>query len=111
MQVLVVEDSAVYRKLICDQLKSWGFITIVAKNGKEAWQELEQPGSPKLVLLDWVLPDMDGTQLCQRIRQEGSSRQYVYVILLTSKEGRQNMLDAMQAGADDYLRKPFDGLE
>ncbi len=111
MQVLVVEDSAVYRKLICDQLGGWGFDTTVAKSGAEAWRLLQEQTSPKLVLLDWVLPDLDGIELCQRIRRAGSSRHYVYVILLTSKEGRQNMLDAMDAGADDYLMKPFDASE
>lgn len=111
MQALVVDDSAVYRKLIGDHLRSWGFDFALAENGSEAWRILEQPDSPKLVLLDWVLPDLDGIELCQRIRQAGSSRPYVYVILLTSKEGHQNMLDAMQAGADDYLVKPFDELE
>jgi two-component system cell cycle response regulator len=108
MQVLVVEDSAVYRKLICDQLATWGFRPVVAESGEEAWRVLEQPGAPKLVLLDWVLPDLQGTELCQRIRQAGSSRPYLYVILLTSMEGRQNMLAAMESGADDYLMKPFD---
>jgi DNA-binding response OmpR family regulator len=111
MQALVVDDSAVYRKLIGDHLRSWGFGVTLAETGSEAWRILEQPDSPKLVLLDWVLPDLDGIEVCQRIRQAGSSGPYVYVILLTSKEGRQNMLDAMQAGADDYLMKPFDELE
>jgi two-component system, cell cycle response regulator len=111
MQVLVVEDSAVYRKLICDQLGRWGFDSTVAESGAQAWGLLGEPSSPKLVLLDWVLPDVDGIELCQRIRLEGSSRPYVYVILLTSKEGRQNMLDAMHAGVDDYLLKPFDESE
>jgi diguanylate cyclase (GGDEF)-like protein len=111
MQALVVDDSAVYRKLIGDHLRSWGFGVTLAVSGSEAWKILEQPDSPKLVLLDWVLPDIDGIELCQRIRKAGSSGPYVYVILLTSKEGRQNMLDAMQAGADDYLVKPFDELE
>ena len=111
MQALVVEDSAVYRKLIGDHLRSWGFGVTLAKTGSEAWQILEQPDAPKLVLLDWVLPDLDGTELCLRIRQAQSSGSYVYVILLTSKEGHQNMLEAMQAGADDYLVKPFDEME
>ena len=111
MQALVVDDSAVYRKLIGDHLRSWGFGVTLAESGSEAWQILQQPDAPKLVLLDWVLPDLDGIELCQRIRQAGSSGPYVYVILLTSNEGRQNMLDAMQAGADDYLVKPFDELE
>jgi two-component system, cell cycle response regulator len=111
MQALVVEDSAVYRKLIGDHLRSWGFGVTLAESGSEAWQVLQQVDAPKLVLLDWVLPDLEGIELCQRIRQAGSSGPYVYVILLTSNEGRQNMLDAMQAGADDYLVKPFDELE
>jgi two-component system, cell cycle response regulator len=110
-QVLVVDDSAVYRKLIGDHLRSWGFGVSLAESGSDAWQILEQPEAPKLVLLDWVLPDLDGIEICQRIRRAGSSRPYVYVILLTSNEGRQHMLDAMQAGADDYLVKPFDELE
>jgi len=111
MQALVVDDSAVYRKLIGDHLRSWGFGVTLAESGSEAWRILEQPNAPKLVLLDWVLPDLDGLELCQRIRQAGASSPYTYIILLTSKEGRQNMLQAMQAGADDYLVKPFDELE
>jgi diguanylate cyclase (GGDEF)-like protein len=111
MQTLVVDDSAVYRKLIGDHLRSWDFGVTLAETGSEAWQILEQKDAPKLVLLDWVLPDLEGIDLCRRIRKGGSSRPYVYVILLTSNEGRQNMLDAMQAGADDFLVKPFDELE
>jgi two-component system cell cycle response regulator len=111
MQVLVVDDSAVYRKLVGDHLQAWGFTVMVAVDGAQASAVLERPDSPKLVLLDWVLPDIEGIELCQRIREAGSSRPYVYVILLTSKEGRQNMLHAMEAGADDYLVKPFDELE
>jgi two-component system, cell cycle response regulator len=111
MQVLVVEDSAVYRKLISDHLHAWDFSVIFAEDGAQASAVLDRVDSPKLVLLDWVLPDIEGTELCQRIREAGSSRPYVYVILLTSKEGRQNMLEALEAGADDYLVKPFDELE
>ena len=69
MQALVVDDSAVYRKLIGDQLRSWGFGVTLAETGSDAWQILEQPDSPKLVLLDWVLPDLDGVELCRRIRK------------------------------------------
>ena len=111
MQTLVVDDSAVYRKLIGDHLRSWDFFVTLAGTASEALRILEQPNSPKLVLLDWVLPDLDGIEVCRRIREAGSFAPYVYVILLTSKEGRQNMLDAMQAGVDDYLVKPFDELE
>jgi two-component system cell cycle response regulator len=111
MQVLVVDDSAVYRKLVGDHLRNWGFGVTLAETGSEAAQILDQPDAPKLVLLDWVLPDMDGIQLCQRIRQAGPSHSYVYVVLLTSNEGRTEMLQAMDAGADDYLVKPFNEME
>ncbi len=111
MQVLVVEDSAVYRKLIGDHLRSWDFDVTLAETGAEAWRVLEQPNAPKLVLLDWVLPDVEGIELCRSIRAAGLSGQYIYVILLTSTEGRQSMLDALEAGADDYLMKPFDEAE
>src|ERR1039457_7694319 len=86
MQALVVDDSAVYRKLIGDHLRSWGFGVTLAETGAEAWRVLEQPQTPKLVLLDWVLPDMEGIELCGRIRAADLSG-YVYTILLTSKEG------------------------
>jgi len=111
MQVLLVEDSAVYRQLIGGHLKNWGFEVVMAETGAEASQILEQPQAPKLVLLDWVLPDIEGIDLCQRIRSAGSSGHYVYIMLLTGKDARQDMLDALQAGADDYLKKPFDESE
>jgi DNA-binding response OmpR family regulator len=111
MRTLVVDDSAVYRKLIGDHLRSWGFEVTLAESGAEAWRILEQADAPKLVLLDWVLPDLDGIEVCQQIRQARSSGTYIYIILLTGKEGRQHMLDAVQAGVDDYLAKPFDELE
>ena len=111
MQVLVVEDSAVHRKIVGDQLKEWHFDMTVATTGAEAWEVLQRPDSPKLVLLDWMLPDIEGIELCQRIRQAGASRPYVYVILLTQRSGRENILHAMQAGADDYMIKPFDAME
>lgn len=111
MKVLVVDDSLIYRKLIRDCLQDWGLVSIESETGAEAWQVLQQSDSPKLVILDWVLPDIDGIELCQRIRNAAAARPYVYVILLTGKDGRKNMLTAMEAGVDDYLVKPFDGSE
>ena len=99
MQVLLVEDSPVYRKLIGDHLKDWGFTVQTVENGTKAWELLQQQNCPKLVLLDWVLPDLDGIELCKRIREAGDCG-YFYVILLTGKDGREDMLHAMQAGAD-----------
>jgi two-component system, cell cycle response regulator len=111
MHVLVVEDSPVYRHLLTSNLDQWGFPFIVAKNGNEAWTLLQRADCPKLILLDWVLPDINGIELCRRIRQSSSVNSYSYVILLTGKDAQNDVLEAMQAGADDYLVKPFNELE
>ena len=111
MQILVVEDSVVYRQILASHLKDWGLPFIIAKDGSEAWTLLQRPDCPRLVLLDWVLPDIDGVELCRRIRLASTGDLYSYVILLTGKDDKKDMLEAMQAGADDYLVKPFDQLE
>ena len=113
MQVLVAEDSAVYRQILASHLKEWGFPFTIADDGSEAWTLLQRPDCARLVLLDWVLPGIDGVELCRRIRQgdSGGSYSYSYVILLTGKDAKADLLEAMQAGADDYLVKPFDRLE
>ncbi len=111
MQILVVEDSPIYRQLLKSCLQEWGFRFTIAKDGSEAWVLLQRPDCAKLVLLDWVLPDIDGVELCRRIRLAGAGNSYSYIILLTGKDGKKDLLEAMQAGADDYLVKPFDQLE
>ncbi len=111
MRILLAEDSAVYRRLISDHLNDWGFDLVVAKDGEEAWRCLQAPDAPRLVLLDWVLPQVEGIELCRRIRQAGPGTHYSYVVLLTGKDGENALLEGMQAGADDYLVKPFKPLE
>lgn len=110
MKVLVVDDSPVYRHLISSQLEEWGYHVSVARDGSEAWNTLQRPDSPKLVILDWVLPGVNGVELCRRIRQRVHSP-YVYTVLLTGKDRKEDWHEAMSAGADDYLSKPFDALE
>jgi diguanylate cyclase (GGDEF)-like protein len=111
VQILVAEDSPVYRQLLSSHLQEWGFPFTVAKDGAEAWALLQRSNSPKLLLLDWILPDVDGVELCRRVRLAGSEHPYSYVILLTGKDAKKDLLEAMQAGVDDYLVKPFDELE
>src|SRR5882672_193562 len=106
MDVLIAEDSAVYRKLLSGHLQDWGFSLTIAKDGAEAWDLLQRPDCPKLALLDWVLPEIDGIELCRRIRSAGTERAYTYVILLTGKSNKDDLLEAMEAGTDDYLVKP-----
>lgn len=108
MRVLVAEDSTIYQRLIGNCLRDWGFSPTLVKDGKEAWETLRRPDAPRLVLLDWVLPGLDGLELCRRIREASSEGSYSYVIVLTGKSGQKEMLEAMQAGADDYIVKPFD---
>ena len=111
MKILLAEDSAVYRHLISGHMKDWGFDFVIAKDGAEAWNLLQQPEAATLVLLDWVLPELDGLALCRRIRQAEVPGGYTYTILLTAKDGKSDLLEGMEAGADDYLVKPFEPLE
>jgi two-component system, cell cycle response regulator len=109
--VLLAEDSAVYRLLIETQLRNWGFKLVLANDGQEAWKILSAANAPRLALLDWVLPEIDGIEICRRLRTRTEQGQYTYVVLLTAKSKKGEMLEAMDAGADDFLAKPFDPLE
>lgn len=110
-RVLVIDDSPIYRRLIAGHLREWGFDVTVAENGADGWKILEQPNSPNLVLLDWIMPGMDGVEMCQKLRARRSSDLYVYMILVTSKENPTDLIQAIEAGVDDYLVKPFDEQE
>jgi two-component system cell cycle response regulator len=109
--ILIAEDSAMYRRVIGDHLKAWGFDFQCVKDGKDAWKLLLQKDAPRLALLDWILPEIDGIELCRRLRERGNDEAYTYTILLTAKNQKREMLEAMHAGADDFLVKPFDPLE
>lgn len=111
MKILLAEDSTFYRRMIADHLKQWGFEFVCARSGKEAWKLLIEQDAPRLALLDWVLPDIEGIELCRRLRSRTESEQYTYTVLLTAKSQKEEMLEAMDAGADDFLAKPFDPLE
>lgn len=110
-RVLLVEDSPVYQRLISVHLRDWGFDVVVANDGFQALTLFGQPDSPSLALMDWVMPKMDGLEVCKKLRERSSEETYVYTILLTGKDGKGDLLEAMEAGADDYLVKPFDELE
>ncbi len=107
MRILIAEDSLVSRRLLETTLRRWGYDVLVACDGSEAWQVLEASEAPPLAIVDWVMPKMDGPELCRRIRQtQGTS--FMYVILLTAKGMREDIVAGLEAGADDYLVKPFD---
>ena len=110
MKILIADDSLVSRHLLEATLRKWGYEVQVACDGAEALQLLERPGSPSLVILDWMMPGMTGVEVCRQIRQRGSEP-YTYVLLLTSKSQKEDLIEGMDAGADDYITKPFDQNE
>ena len=91
-------------------MRRWGYDVVVAANGIEAAQTLLSPDAPKLAVLDWLMPGLDGVQLCQDVRRNKPDP-YTYLILLTSKNRRQDVISGLEAGADDYMTKPFDPAE
>ena len=111
MSILLVEDSLIDARMIGTYLSEWGLDYISVESGSEAWDLLQAPDGPRLVLLDWVLPGIDGIELCRRIRALGTNGTYIYAVMLTAKDRKQDLLTAMAAGADDYLSKPVDPSE
>ncbi len=107
MRILIAEDDTVTRKLLEAHLAKWGHEVVVCSDGAQAWQVLCGEDPPKLVVLDWMMPEMDGVTLCSEIRKR-EKQPYTYVILLTSKSLKEDVVAGLEAGADDYIIKPFD---
>jgi len=106
-RILLAEDHVVSRHLMKQNLTTWGFEVVTAQDGEEAAQILESGAAPTLALIDWMMPKLDGLEVCKRIRIP-SDRPYVYLILLTSKSSRDEIAKGFESGADDYVVKPFD---
>jgi len=106
MKILIAEDSATSRLMLEDALQNLGHTSLVARDGNEAW-EIFQREQVSLIISDWVMPGLDGLELCRQIRATKRPR-YVYFILLTALEGKSNYMEAMEAGVDDFINKPFD---
>lgn len=110
MRILIAEDDPVCCRLLEATLERHGYEVVVACDGNEASRLLRAQGAPRLAVLDWMMPGIDGIQLCRQIRTE-ADWPYVYVILLTSRDRKQDVIEGLDAGADDYLVKPFDAHE
>lgn len=110
LQILLAEDSKYYRTIMSTILEEWGYKVVVAENGIQALERIEQVNSPQLIILDWVMPEMNGLEVCRRIRAS-LERQYRYIILLTNMTGQENIISGLEAGADDYVAKPFNEIE
>jgi phosphoserine phosphatase RsbU/P len=107
MKILIAEDDPVSRRLLQAALIKWGYEVIVTTNGKEAWETLQQPEAPSLLVMDWLMPEMDGVEVCRQAR-ENPALKSAYIILLTSRGSKEDIVQGLQAGADDYVTKPFD---
>jgi len=105
--VLIAEDDPIFRRILESWFKRWDYRVTAVENGLDAWEVLQREDPPQLAILDWMMPGMDGIELCRKIRgrEQGS---YLYVLLLTAKDNKQDVIAGLEAGADDYLTKPFD---
>jgi CheY-like chemotaxis protein len=107
MNVLVADDDPIYRKLLSAHLLRWGHEAAVAHDGADAWRRIEGSTGSLFAILDWSMPGADGIELCRRVRLLPAGR-IVYVMLLTARTAREDIIAGLEAGADDYLTKPFD---
>jgi len=106
MKILIAEDDGISRVILTTKLKKCGYEVIVTEDGGKAWEAFHA-GKPNLVITDLMMPGMDGLELCRKIRSEVQEN-YVYIIILTAREGKKAYMDGIEAGADDFLRKPVD---
>ena len=111
MRVLIAEDDTISRKLLEVNLKRVGYDVLSTTDGGEAWEALSGEGAPRIAVLDWMMPLMNGVDICRRVRQEQQRLGYIYIVLLTAKTRYEDRVEGFQAGADDYLTKPFDSQE
>lgn len=109
-RILVAEDDAVVRQLMQNWLQAWGYQVVLTRSGAEAWKVLQQERAPELVIMDWMMPEIDGVELSRRLRHEQRDY-YRYVLLITGKSEKQDVGYALESGADDYLVKPFNSDE
>jgi diguanylate cyclase (GGDEF)-like protein len=110
MMILVADDDALSRRLVEKTLEHAGYEVIAVENGRLAVENLCRQDGPRLALLDWVMPELDGPAVCREVRQK-RDQPYVHMILLTSKESKRDIVEGLESGADDYLIKPFDAAE
>jgi two-component system, cell cycle response regulator len=110
-QILVAEDDAVYRRLLQKLLERASFSVITVADGVAALRAAQAENAPRLLILDWMMPGMSGTDVCRRLRQEHTLSLYKYIILLTARDAKTDTIAGLEAGADDYLTKPVDYQE
>jgi DNA-binding response OmpR family regulator len=110
MRVLIADDDRVTAEILARTLRRWEFEPIVTANGLEAWNTLRDGSGPTLAILDWMMPELDGPEVCRRVRRELPYAN-MYLVLVTARESRGDVVAGLDAGADDYVIKPFDPEE
>ena len=110
MRVLVAEDDRVTGEILARTLERWGYEASVVRDGRDAWEHLRGEVAPTLAILDWMMPLMDGPDICRRVRAELPLAN-MYLLLVTARETRGDIVAGLNAGADDYIVKPFDPEE
>ena len=110
MRVVIAEDDKISRRVLEASLTEWGYDVTAVADGKEALELLCGENAPRLAVLDWMMPGLEGVEVCRKIRERGE-QPYVYVLLLSARTEKKDMLAGLKAGADDYLTKPFDTHE
>jgi DNA-binding response OmpR family regulator len=110
MRILIAEDDAVSRRRLEATLQKWGYEVLAVEDGLAAWEVLQGEMPPPLAILDWMMPGMDGIEVCRKVRERSPSRP-LYIIVLTARGSREDVVAGLQAGGDDYVTKPFDREE
>jgi diguanylate cyclase (GGDEF)-like protein len=110
MKVLIAEDDTISRRMLEAFLVKWGYEVVVATQGEEAWTILQGNDTPRMAILDWMMPGKDGVEICRGLRQR-KGRPYIYTLLLTARGQKTDIVQGLEAGADDYVTKPFDPFE
>ncbi len=111
MNILIAEDDLTSRTLLDAVLKKWGYTVVPAADGTDAWEKMQGPAAPRLALLDWMMPGISGPDLCRRLREAQTPSAPVYLILVTARGQAQDIVEGLEAGADDYIAKPYDNEE
>ncbi len=110
MRILIAEDEKVTRMRLEKTLSSWGSEVEACADGQAAWERLCSEDPPRLCVIDWLMPAMEGPELCRRVREK-FPEEYFYLIILSARQGVDNLIEGLSAGADDYVTKPFAGRE
>ena len=110
MKVLIAEDDATERRILQAMIEKWGFDVVLASDGIAALKRLQEPDAPNLALLDWMMPGLDGVEVCRRLA-ESRPNDPPYLILVTGRDGREDVVKGLDAGANDYVCKPFSSRE